>query len=190
MATRQDPGTRDRLLDAGEAVLLERGAAALTLEAVAARAGVSKGGLLYHFRSKETLVAGMIERIVAGVEAALAPAAADSTPGTFTRAYIDTVVADRPEPPGTSRAGRLTAALAAAAALDPALLAPLREAYGRWQRRLVRDGLDPATATLARLATDGWWLSALLGLPPFDDDLHGAVRAALHGLTRPDPVVG
>ena len=41
--------TRRRLLDAATAVVRRDGARALTLDAVAAEAGVSKGGLLYHF---------------------------------------------------------------------------------------------------------------------------------------------
>lgn len=57
-------GTRDRLLDAAAAVLLRDGAHALTLEAVAAQAGVSKGGLLYHFGSRQALIAGLTERLL------------------------------------------------------------------------------------------------------------------------------
>ena len=34
-----------------------------TLEQVAARAGVSKGGLLYHFRDKAALAEGLLERL-------------------------------------------------------------------------------------------------------------------------------
>lgn len=54
---------RDALLDAYRAILLEDGQRATTLSAVAARAGVSKGGLLYHFTSKETLAEGLIARL-------------------------------------------------------------------------------------------------------------------------------
>jgi AcrR family transcriptional regulator len=59
----QKPSTRDSLLDAFVSVVIERGERAATLEAVAAEAGVSKGGLLYHFGSKKDLVAGVVERI-------------------------------------------------------------------------------------------------------------------------------
>ena len=54
---------RDAVLDAYQAMLLEEGQRATTLEAVAARAGVSKGGLLYHFKSKEALAEGLIGRL-------------------------------------------------------------------------------------------------------------------------------
>ncbi len=53
--------TRQRLLDAAAAVVRRDGAQALTLDAVAAEAGVSKGGLLYHFKSKRELLDAMLE---------------------------------------------------------------------------------------------------------------------------------
>ena len=50
------------LIKAAAAVIRRDGAQALTLEAVAAEAGVSKGGLLYHFKSKRELLDGLVER--------------------------------------------------------------------------------------------------------------------------------
>ena len=38
------------------------GAQKLTLDAVAAESGVSKGGVLYHFATKRALVDGLLER--------------------------------------------------------------------------------------------------------------------------------
>jgi hypothetical protein len=46
------PGSKDRILDAAERVVLRDGVTHLTLDAVAAETGISKGGLLYHFPSK------------------------------------------------------------------------------------------------------------------------------------------
>src|SRR5215469_14026355 len=60
---------RDRLLDAAERVVAESGATHLTLDAVAKSAGVSKGGLLYHFPSKEALLEGMLSRHFQDVDA-------------------------------------------------------------------------------------------------------------------------
>lgn len=58
---------RDRILDAFAELLGEQSERAATLDAVAARAGVSKGGLLYHFASKDALVVGLAERLTAAV---------------------------------------------------------------------------------------------------------------------------
>ncbi|GAA4191264.1 TetR/AcrR family transcriptional regulator [Microbacterium oryzae] len=57
------PRARDKVLDAFEDVLREDGERAATLENVARRAGVSKGGLLYHFRTRDALDVGLLERM-------------------------------------------------------------------------------------------------------------------------------
>lgn len=62
MAT-PERSTRDRLLDAFETLLVSAGTRSATLDAVAAEANVSKGGLLYHFHSKDQLVEGMLTRL-------------------------------------------------------------------------------------------------------------------------------
>jgi AcrR family transcriptional regulator len=53
---------REKILDAYEESLTTVGVAATTLDAVARIAGVSKGGLIYHFPSKEALADALIER--------------------------------------------------------------------------------------------------------------------------------
>ncbi|MGM7666028.1 TetR/AcrR family transcriptional regulator [Microbacterium sp. A93] len=57
------PLARERVLDAFQTILIEDGERTATLDATAKSAGVSKGGLLYHFASKEELVAGLLERL-------------------------------------------------------------------------------------------------------------------------------
>ncbi len=61
--TADERTTRDRLLDAFETLLVSAGSRSATLDAVAAAAKVSKGGLLYHFHSKDELVEGMLTRL-------------------------------------------------------------------------------------------------------------------------------
>ena len=65
------PSRRAQLLDAAVAVIRRDGAAALTLDAVAAEAGVSKGGVLYHFASKRALIDGLLSRWLDDFEAQL-----------------------------------------------------------------------------------------------------------------------
>lgn len=59
----KERSTRDRLLDAFETLLVTAGSRSATLDAVASAAQVSKGGLLYHFHSKDELVDGMLDRL-------------------------------------------------------------------------------------------------------------------------------
>jgi AcrR family transcriptional regulator len=172
--------TPERLVDAAIEVLLRDGARALTLAAVARSAGVSKGGLLYHFPSKPALVAGMVERLVSQFDAALAEAG--DAPGAATRAYLAATV--RPVADDLTTADRASAALFAAALVDPDALAPLRDKWQAWQARLEADGIDPARATAVRLAVDGWWLARLVGLAPPGPDLHRRVYAQLVDLVE------
>ncbi|WP_313337060.1 helix-turn-helix domain-containing protein, partial [Comamonas sp.] len=50
---------REKILDDYERVLVENGERAATVEAIAKAAGVSKGGLLYHFKDKRALASGL-----------------------------------------------------------------------------------------------------------------------------------
>ncbi|UZX04709.1 TetR/AcrR family transcriptional regulator [Arthrobacter sp. CDRTa11] len=57
------PGARDAVLDAFEELLIQAGERSATLDTVAKRAGVSKGGLLYHFPNKYALITATLERL-------------------------------------------------------------------------------------------------------------------------------
>ena len=65
------PAARDAVLDAFEHLLVEGGDRAATLDAAARGAGVSKGGLLYHFPTREALIDGVLARFSALVDADL-----------------------------------------------------------------------------------------------------------------------
>ncbi|MDF2499266.1 MAG: hypothetical protein K0Q86_2898, partial [Arthrobacter koreensis] len=54
---------RERVLSAYEDLLINEGPRGATLDAVTALAGVSKGGLLYHFKNKEALATGILDRL-------------------------------------------------------------------------------------------------------------------------------
>src|SRR3954452_18362297 len=142
--------TRDRLLDAAGAVVMRDGAQALTLDAVAEEAEVSKGGLLYHFRSKRDLVECMGERWLSEFQREI-----DEEDSAFVRGYL------KASAPAGNELGMLAALVA-----DPSLLVAVRRQYGIWQDRVEREGRDPVDATVARLAADGLWLAELLGMGP------------------------
>jgi len=171
--------TRTRLLDAATEVLLVAGAENFTLAAVAERARVSKGGLLYHFPGKQSLVAALVDRLVGQFDAAVRSAGPE--PGSATRAYLAETI--EPTAGGAGAAtDRLAAAVLAAALIDPSALEPLRRTYRSWQRRLEDDGIDPAVATAVRLAVDGWWMARLLDLAPPAGEVHKRTYALLNQL--------
>jgi TetR/AcrR family transcriptional regulator, transcriptional repressor for nem operon len=57
--------TRDRILDAAQALILDHGFGSTTVEAVVGRAGITKGAFFHHFRSKADLARKLIERFAA-----------------------------------------------------------------------------------------------------------------------------
>lgn len=184
-ATPARPTARGAILEAASRLVLRDGVSHLTLEAVAAEAGVSKGGLLYHFRTKDALIRGMLAleiwRFEEEIAARIDPT--EPTGGRVTRAYVRaTFEPTVPLPPDAP--ADVGPSLIAAIANDPELLAPLREHYADLQRRIEADGIDPARATLARLAADGLWLTELLGLAPPTGALGRQVLAVLLELTK------
>jgi AcrR family transcriptional regulator len=174
--TRRPTQTRERLIEAANRVALRDGVGHLTLEAVAAEAGISKGGMLYHFRSKESLLAAMVDRFVCNIEQEL-DRSTQSMPGSWMRAYISASIQ------GDEHEHSPSAALIAAVATNPVLLEPIRDHYVAWQQRVEADGLDPALATIVRLAADGLWIADLLGLASPRGELRRRVIEGLIGLT-------
>lgn len=167
--------TRDRLLDAFETLLVEHGPRAATLEAVATEAGVSKGGLLYHFASKDDLVDGVLQRLL---ELGRADAGQMRTaPAGPVQYYLETSV---------SEGSALDRALVAAARLtqensEPvsAVLAQVREG---WLEALRAELGDESLARTIQLIGDGLYFNDVSGLP--DPDALDHVRAVLGRLGR------
>ncbi len=154
------PARRDQLLAAAERIVRRDGVGKLTLDAVAVEAGTSKGGLLYHFASREALITAMLERHLNAFGASLdASMAEDAEPrGRWTRAYLhSTAPLDGPTD------GATATGLLAAMASSPALADPLRERYAAWREKMADDGLPEADAMVVALAADGLWMADLLG---------------------------
>ncbi len=173
--------TREAILRAADRVVVEGGVSGMSLEAVAREAGVSKGGLLYHFPSKEALISGMIGRLIDGFREALGRELAGergSASGRWSRAYARTSFAE--DRWYLEVSGGLLAAIAG----DPGWLDPLRKRFEDEQRWAERDGIDPAVATLVRLAADGLFFAELFGFAPPEGRLRERVLEALLSLTK------
>lgn len=154
--------TRKQLLDAAETIVRRDGVARLTLDAVVKEAGISKGGILYHFAGKQALIQGMLERLFETFQAEMRSLIAQEPagPGRWLRAYIHSNI----QTPQTDL--DLTSALIAALANEPELLRPLEREFSRWQEQALNDGVDPALAMVILLAADGYWLSSLFKTEP------------------------
>jgi len=178
---------RDRVLDAYESLLIEAGPAAATLDAVSSAAEVSKGGLLYHFPSKEALVTGLLERLRRrGLEdAARMREADDGAVATWLRSSA-------PPLEGTSGLSRTYVAALRIAGGDEAselARAVFAEIDDGWFAALRDELGDPARARLVQLVGDGLYLAAVTGAedvgPVPVDDLLAALGPVLERSMSP-----
>ncbi|MFQ6325536.1 TetR/AcrR family transcriptional regulator [Nocardia sp. CWNU-33] len=170
--------TRDRILDALETLLLEKGMSQVTLESVAATAGVSKGGLLYHFKSKDALLAGLVRRLGERAEQHLGDAVAHGT--SVAEWYLQT-----PNPDDAAEAVELEvyrSMLATMRTIDASsgpdtdeVQQALTDMLNAWSTGLDEEIDDPVRADIVRLVGDGVYLRALLGLPPIEPQRYRAV---------------
>lgn len=173
---------RTRILDAAERIVQARGVTALTLDAAAKEAGVSKGGLLYHFASKEALLIGLLTRLATYIEADFEGVLALQPPGRgrATRAVLAWTF-DHPDSV-CEQHERAAGVFLAAFHQDPALLDPIREVVGRMRGRLAEDGLPPGHAIAVQAACDGLFMWSIFGLHKLSEDEQRTLRAALETL--------
>jgi len=156
---------RERMLQAAQAVVTRIGAAHMTLDHVSATAGVSKGGLLYHFPTKEALIQALIENYIANFHVAISRELARQPKGTLREIKAHIVAGAKRD----AKTRRLGAALLLAAAHDPKLLAPARMEFKRVFRRYDGVGKNSERAAEIALVCDGLHILELLGLMPYDN---------------------
>jgi AcrR family transcriptional regulator len=175
--------TRRRLLHAAAHHVATHGPAKLTIDSAAQAAGLSKGAVLYHFKTKNALVSALLESILDGFDSATETVVKSSgvVNGSYSAAYARVSFDPRNNSPES------TAGLLAAVANDIDLLAPAAERHEDYQRRLEADGIPPAVATLVRLAADGLFFARAFRLAPPSDALTDDVLTLLLSLVASNP---
>ncbi|WP_417768434.1 TetR/AcrR family transcriptional regulator [Stappia sp.] len=169
---------RRALLDRAAELAVEQGLAAVTVQAVADAAGVTKGGFMHHFPSKQALIDAVFRELLDTLDRDLdARIEADPEPdGAFTRAYLGSVL---DMAPGAS--GGPWAALYVSMLTDP----DLRALWAGWfEARIERHRATDDDVRLAavRAAADGIWLADLTGTAL---DKRADLHALLLDMTRP-----
>lgn len=174
------PSQRDRILDAYTGLVIETGPGSVTLEGVAARAGVSKGGLLYHFRSRDALLDGLLARTDQYNDADLA--CARRAPEGLAHYYLRTSVSEAVENVEMHRA---RVALYTLASDEPRAAAATRRCIQAWEDALAADLGDPLTARLVAVVGDGLYLRTMVGDTGDELTDPDALLGALRGV-RPE----
>jgi AcrR family transcriptional regulator len=160
------PNSHDDILNAAQAVVLEIGAAHMTLDAVATKARVSKGGLLYHYRTKEALLKALLRRRLQHLEEARKRKSAElrDGPAREIKAFVLSSLSR------SRKDTSIGASLLVAVAHDPKLLEPVRGDYQRRLAELIPSGLRFERALVVALAADGLRLLELLSLSPLNGE--------------------
>ncbi|MCI2393924.1 TetR/AcrR family transcriptional regulator [Aliiroseovarius sediminis] len=164
MAGRPRKIDRDKLLDAAEALVLQAGAGALSFDAVAKAAGITKGGVQYAFGTRDNLIRAMITRWGGAFDADVAERTGrDPSPKALIRGHL-AATRDADAADHSRSAAMMTALLQ-----HPDQLSETRDWYNS---RL--DGLDLAVPedrqlALAFLAGEGAFLLKALGLMAFSE---------------------
>lgn len=149
--------TRQRILRAADAIATESGAGMVSLDAVAERAGISKGGLLYHFPTKGKLLQALVENHLERIEGMLGDSDDQLGPNGVILTLLDHFLVElqRKTPEG---------GLLAALAEDPTILAPVAAYQARILHRIRANATDPALAETIFFAIQGWHHGRLLGM--------------------------
>ncbi|SCY56136.1 TetR/AcrR family transcriptional regulator [Microvirga guangxiensis] len=174
--------SREKILDAAAELVSEIGAGRLTLDAVAERAGLSKGGLLYNFPSKEALLQAMIRRMIDQVTESREALRPQLKPGPNLEARLATTTLLNMCCDGKMQ--EIATGLMVATAENPRLLDPVREVISETLQRIKSDSDDDA-ALLGWLAVEGLSNLEMHNLSPFSDqDRERIVQAINRLLTK------
>jgi len=156
---KQPEKVRSKLIECVARIITEQGPNAVTIQAVADAAGVTKGGLLHHFKSKNQLSKAVSRYFIDQLDTELSKLMAEDPVeyGRFTRAYINSIwkdVASGQEEQWVSFAFYVLS--------EP----QLKSMYNEWMRekqRLHHNTDSDQRLQVLRYAVDGIWFEILMG---------------------------
>lgn len=186
-ATRSER-SRNAALEAAIAIIARDGPGRLTLDAIARESGLSKGGVMHQFRTKEAVLKALLERQMAHFEEfstrhMAKVTASSASPNLATQLATIREAASSPN----------SAALALVAAMveNPRLMALPREREMERMAAIREEAADPDLAMIRWAGAMGLLLSSLFGMSPLSKDEHQRLFARLlddaqwSGLERP-----
>lgn len=158
--------SRQRILEAANELARDVGPGNLSLDAVAQRAGLSKGGLLYNFPTKAKLMEALVEMHISQHRQALEAAQLRhrGKPNALSLAVVDTFLAEC----GSKQ--KPASGVLAAIAEDPSFIEPMRLYQRELVARLKAESDDPDLAHLAFLAIEGLRCLQLFEVDAFSAD--------------------
>lgn len=176
------PVARRKILDAARRIVEDEGAGALTFDELSKVSGVTRGGITYHFPTKDALLRALLEHDMAqweASEAALRPSVHEcSCPR-----QADLLAQIRSHTSQDDARRRFVAGMLSAAVHQPELLDPCR---GQLQQRFAERDWDEAALRdyLLRLASAGLFWEEIFQLSPLPPHARQQLVALLERLAR------
>jgi AcrR family transcriptional regulator len=165
--TARSQRTREAAIEAALTIITRDGPSRLTIDAIARESGISKGGVLHQFRTKEAVLKALLEYQIEKGEAVfndnlsqLAPAKKEPV----LEAQIATLRTAAAHPTSTSLA------IAGALGESPDLLAAIRVSEGKRAASIRQQAADPRLALVRWSAARGLALAAILDLCPLSEE--------------------
>lgn len=156
---------RTAVMAAAEAIVKDMGAANLTYDELVRRSGITRGGITYHFPTKESLLEALVEHDLQRWRDCIAEKTAQfDGPQAALQGYIASGCEHDPD------SARLCAGLLSVVSTSKALDQPWRAHYAA-QLAEVQRSPDPALALLLVLAVEGLFWSETLDLMALPPDL-------------------
>ncbi len=149
---------RSKLIECAARIITEQGPNAVTIQTVADAAGVTKGGLLHHFKNKNQLNEAVSKYFIDQLDAEINKLMADDPVeyGRFTRAYINSAWKDV-----ASRQEEQWISFVFYALSNP----QLKSMYNEWmeeKQKLHHDTDSDEMLQVLRYAADGIWFETLM----------------------------
>jgi AcrR family transcriptional regulator len=155
--------SRSAVLEAAIAIMARDGPGRLTMDAIARESGISKGGVIHQFGTKEAVLKALIERSAENF-AEFASAYRREKGAALPQPYLAMQIAALREAATTSRSS--LQALLGAAAAEPNLLSTTRNDLIESLETIRAEAPDPDLSILRWVAAWGLNLTTLLGLSP------------------------
>lgn len=171
------PKARQAILDAARHIVRERGAGKLTYEELVQQSGVTRGGITYHFPTKEALLRALIESDIeqwCELEQQLKPKGVDAETAAliaFIRGHTERDEDHR----------RFVTGMLSAVTLDHSLLDPVREFTKRRREGVTWDNAQ-LRRHLLRMAAEGLFWSELFGCEELPADVRKRLVALMERL--------
>jgi AcrR family transcriptional regulator len=152
------PSRKEDLLREAYAIVANQGIQALTIDAVAHAAKVTKGGVQYHFRSKDSLLEDLMDWIFMQFAAEVEmQAKKQSGTHAWLKAYVRCIT----RKPDAS--DRVVSAILADFQPDDPRADIYRRHVESWRSAALRDGFPKPLAVVIQLAAESLWMERIYG---------------------------